>query len=260
MTATAVRTATGQQSVSERLRARLEAERRAVTEEIEAFDAFVDRIEEVTPERPAPTGGVRGFDHHGGASGLQAVREAYERTVMAVAHYDEEYDDTYPESVVAEFGPEVGAALIDGRRFQAHLKRATVEKARTCRADRECLLETLEIESESIASVGDDLRSVEAELREFESAPPSRRGYGALEAEWRRLDALTEEIDRVATTRQRAIKRQRREFTIPSEAPDIPTYLYSESDDDYPLLALCVRLRRRVQRYKSAREREMAGA
>lgn len=259
MTATAARTATEPRSVPRELRARLQSEQRAVTEESEAFGAFLDRTEAVPPEQPTPTARVRGIDHCGGVSGLGTVREAYEGTVMAVSHYDEEYGDTYPESVVAEFGPEIGAALIDGRWFQAHLKRATIAKARQCRDERERLLETLEIESESITSVGEELRSIGVELREFGSDPPSERNYGALEAEWRRLDVLATDLDRVATTRQRAIIRERREFTIPSSAPDIPTYLYREFDDDYPLLGLCAELQRRIRRYKSERERALAG-
>lgn len=260
MTARAVGTATEQRSAPRELRTRLQSERRAVTEEVEAFDAFLDRVESLPPEHPTPTARIHGIDHCSGAPGLRTVREAYEGTVMTVAHYDEEYDDTYRESVVAEFGPEIGAALTDGRCFQAHLKRATVAKARNCRDDRERLLETLEIESESVTSVGDELRSIGAELREFGSGSPSERNYGALEAEWRRLDVLATELDRLATARQRAIIRQRREFTIPASAPDVPTYLYSEFDDDYPLLAFCVELQRRVRRYRSEREREIAGA
>ena len=258
MPVTAVRTTTDSCSVPAELRACLDAERRAVVEEAEAFDAFVDRVREIGAERPVP-GGVQGVAHRNSGSGLHQARAAYEETVMSVSHYDTDYGDTYRESVVAEFGPEIGVALADGRRFQAHLKRAVVGKAHSCRADRESFLETLEIESESIASVADELRSTEEELGEFESGSQSTRGYGALEAEWRRLDVLAGKIDRLATTRQRAIIRQRREFTIPSDAPDIPTYLYDEFDDDYPLLSFCVELRTRVRRYKSERERELAG-
>ena len=260
MTATAGRTATETRSVPADLRARLRSERRAVTEEIDAFDAFLDRVREIPPESPAPVGGVRGIDHGGSesGSGLDAVRVAYEETVMGVSHYDEDYGDTYLESVVAEFGPEIGGALTDGLRFQPRLKRATVGKAESCRADRERFLETLDTESESVDAVGSELQDIEAELRGLESGP-SVRGYGALEAEWRRLDVLGETLDQAATTRQRAIIRQRREFTIPSSAPDVPTYLYSGFDDDYPLLSFCVDLRKRVRRAKAERERGLAG-
>ena len=259
MTDTAVRTTTDQPSVTAELRARLESEQRAVTAEIEALDAFVDRIEGVPVRTQAPVGRIRGPDHGGGRPGLEQVREAYEETVMSVPHYDADYGDTYRESVVVEFGPEVGAALTQGPGFQAHLKQATIGKARSCRADRERFLDILEIESQSTTTVGDELRSIQEELQEFDSGSPSALGYGALEAEWRRLDVLSGKIDRVATTRQRAIIRQRREFTIPSSAPDVPTYLYHEFDDAYPLLSLCVASQKRIQQYKSQREQGLAG-
>jgi len=267
MTATAVRTTAEPRSVPAALRARLESERRAVTEEIDAFDAFVDRIQELPAEAPTPADGVRGIGYRSGGSGLERVKAAYEETVMCVSHYDQDYGDTYRESVVTEFGPEIGGALTDGPRFQPHLKQAILGKARSCRADRESFLETLETESESVDAVGGELDDIEAELRGIESGSsssssgsgsPSRRGYGALEAEWRRLDVLADDLDGLATARQRAIIRQRREFTIPSSAPDIPTYLYDGFDDHYPLLSFCVDLRRRVQREKAERERGLA--
>lgn len=259
MTATAVRTAADPQSVPAKVRASIESERRAVTEEVEAFSTFLDRIEEVPAESPTPAGSVREINHRPDGSGLGRVRDAYEATVMSVSHYDEDYGDTYRESVIAEFGPEIGVALTERPRFQPYLKRATIGKARSCRDDRESFLETLEVESRSATAVGGELRGVQQELREFESGSGSTAGYGTLEAEWRRLDTLAETLDRLATTRQQAIIRQRREFTAPSSAPDIPTYLYTDSGADYPLLAFCVRLRKRVRQYKSERERKLAG-
>lgn len=258
MTATAVRTTTDPRSVPAELRARLDAERQAVTAELEAFDAFVDRIEAVPAREPAPAGEVHGLDRGEGGTGLAAVRDAYEGTVMSVPHYDEDYGDTYRESVLAEFGPEIGTALTEGRRFQPYLKRVTVGKARSCRSDRERFLELLDVESESVADIGATLDDLGSELDGFDDGAPAAGAYGALEAEWRRLDAIEAEIDRLATERQRSIIRQRREFSIPS-APDVPTYLYHAFDADYPLLSLCVTLRERVTKYKSERERTFAG-
>jgi len=260
MTATAVRTATAPRSVVDDLRSRLDAERRTVAEEVEAFGAFLDRIEDIEPTHPAPAGGVCAVNHRGGGDGLDVVRSAYEDTVMSVPHYDEEYGDTYRESVVAEFGPEIGAALTDGPHLQPHFKRAVVGKAQQCREERRRFLEMLETEGESIETVGGGLCDIRAELRTFDSDPPSAGQYGALEAEWRRLDLLGGKIDDLAADRQRAIIRQRRTFIGLTSAPDVPTYLYQEYDEEYPLLAECVELRERVRTNKSNRERALAGA
>jgi len=43
-----------------------------------------------------------------GGSGLVAVRDAYQETVMSVPHYEIEYDDTYQRSVAEECGPRTG--------------------------------------------------------------------------------------------------------------------------------------------------------
>jgi hypothetical protein len=259
MTATAVRTATAPRSVVDDLRARLDAERRAVTEEAEAFDAFIQRAEAIDPARPVPAGGVHTVDRGGRSAGLEAIRSAYEATVMSVSHYDEEYGDTYRESVVAEFGPEIGTALTEGQRLQPHLKQAVAERAKRCRTDRQRFLEMLKTEAESIETVGSGLRDIRTELETFDADPPSTDGYGALEAEWRRLDLLGEQIDGFAADRQRTIIRQRRTFTGLTSAPDVPTYLYQERDEEYPLLSECVELRKLVRTRRSERERALAG-
>lgn len=259
MSTTAVRTGTASRSVVDALQSRLDAERLAVTAEMDAFDAFLDRLGSVDPGRPAPAGGVRAIGQRSDGAGLESVRSAYEDTVMSVTHYDEEYGDTYRESVVEEFGPEIGVALTEGPRLQPHLKRMVTEKAQQCRAERERFQEILDTEAESVESVGRGVREIRTELREFDPDPPSTQGFGALEAEWRRLDCLEEKIDQLATDRQRAIIRQRRSFTLPTAAPDVPTYLYREFDDEYPLLSVCVDLRERVRTRKSGRERKLAG-
>lgn len=38
-----------------------------------------------------------------------AIREAYETTVMSVAHYDEEYGETYEQNLHAELGKDIAA-------------------------------------------------------------------------------------------------------------------------------------------------------
>lgn len=251
-------------SLLDELRASVRTERRLVTAEADAFDAFADRVESVAPGRPAATVAVRGVGQGGGryasGGGLDEVRSAYERTVMSCDHYDDEYGDTYPESVAAEFGPEVGALLADGSELRPRLKRALLDRARTCRDDREHLLDMLDMEAASIDEVASECRSVSEELDEFAPRPdPDRAGsYGALEAEWRRLGVLGETLTDLSATRQRAIIAQRRRFRLPIDAPDIPVYLYQEFDDEYPLLSLFVRLRKRVRARRSERERGLA--
>lgn len=246
------------------LRASIETERRLVTAEIEAFDAFLDRVESITPGRPASTPAVRagGYARAQSGDGLSAVRSAYEQTVMSCDHYDEEYGDTYAESVTVEFGPEIGTLLTEGSQFQPHLKAALIEHAQTCRDDREHLLDMVEMEAASIDEITPEFRAIRSEVGEFAGCPdPDAAGsYGALEAEWRRLDVLSEQLRDLSTTRQRAIVAQRRRFHLPIDAPDMPVYLYQDHDDQYPLLSSFVRVQREIRARRSERERALARA
>jgi len=65
-----------------------------------------------------------------GGSGLVAVRDAYQETVMSVPHYEIEYDDTYQRSVAEECGPELAYALTRGSRFHAECKRSPDRQSR----------------------------------------------------------------------------------------------------------------------------------
>jgi len=264
MAAETVTSVSTPRSLLDDLRASIRAERRLVTAEVEAFDAFLGRVESVTPARTTPTSTVQGggYERERSAEGLDAVRSAYERTVMSCDHYDEEYGDTYPESVTAEFGPEIGTLLVDGPALQPHLKRALIERVQTCRDDREHLLDMVAMESQSVDAVAAEFRSIRAELPEFAACPdPDAAGsYGALEAEWRRLGVLADQVGDLSATRQRAIIAQRRRFHLPIDAPDMPVYLYQDLDDEYPLLSSFVGLQKRIRGRQSERERALARA
>lgn len=264
MAAETVTSVSTPRSLLDHLRASIRTERRLVTAEVEAFDAFLDRVESITPGRPASTPAVQagGYERERSGGGLSAIRSAYEQTVMSCEHYDDEYADTYAESVTAEFGPEIGTFLADGSRLQPHIRRALIERARTCQDDREHLLDMIEMEAESVDAVATEFRSIEAEIREFSPCPdPTATGsYGALEAEWRRLDVLAEQVSDLSATRQRAIIAQRRRFHLPIDAPDMPVYLYQELDDEYPLLSSFVRLQREIYARRSERERAIGRA
>ena len=262
MAAETVTSVSTPRSLLDDLRVSVRTERRLVTTEAKAFDAFLDRVESITPDRSASMSAVQagGYEREQSGGGLSAIRSAYEQTVMSCDHYDDEYGDTYAESVTAEFGPEVGVLLAEGSALQPHLKRALVDRVRTCRDDREHLLEMIEMESESIDAVAAAFRSIKDELQGFAVCPDSdgAGSYGALEAEWRRLDALTEQVRELSATRQQAIVAQRRRFHLPIDAPDMPVYLYQELDSDYPLLSEIVRLQREIQACRSERERALA--
>ncbi|WP_311172959.1 DUF7260 family protein [Halobellus ordinarius] len=241
-------------SLLDTLRSSIQQERRCLRDEREAFDDFRSRLESIEPTKPDHAAGVTQPLQVERTVGLDSVRNAYESTVMSVPHYDAEYGDTYEQSVTEEFGPEVGLLLTEGNCFDQRLKTALREKIRQCRRERDQFLQTLEIEADSVGAVENRLRPITDELRTFSPECSGTESYGALEAEWNRLRLLATKVDRIAGDRQTAIKRQRDVFNLTPEAPDIPTYLYLDFEDNYPLLSALVDIQRTIEAYQSERE------
>ena len=114
----------------------LRRERRRTADELEALGAFAERVREIEAKTAVAEGNaVTAIGLEAGRTdGLDAVREAYEATVMSVPHYGQEYDDGYPESLRAEFSPDLAAALTDGTRFNARCKRAVLSVSAAARS------------------------------------------------------------------------------------------------------------------------------
>jgi hypothetical protein len=220
-------------------RTALRAERRRTAEEIQALRSFETRVREVETTsrvaggRPAARASVVA----GGPDGLGAVRDAYEATVMAVPHYESEYDDSYVESLAAEFSRDLAAALTDGTLFNAVCKDALLSAVDGARSVRGRFLELLTAESDSLEAAAETLTPVSAELSDLEDRAVGTAPYGMLDAYGARLAVLERTCETVAETRQATLFEQRRTSGLPTDAPDVPQYVYQTLPFDYPVMA-----------------------
>lgn len=234
-------------------------ERRRTVDEREAFDALraavrevpTERDRPVSPDSPAPS--VLSGPTDTGSNGATAVRRAYERTVMAVPHYEEEYGDALRESLEAEFGTGVAVGLTDLGRLTPGLKRAVLDAAGTARAERDRFVEALDAEADSLCGSGTRLAAIRDELGTLADEPTP--DFGARDAVRARLGVLADDCDAVADDRQATLREWDDRFDPPAGVPDLPQYLYVDLDATYPVLATvaevgehAVRLRRRVER------------
>jgi hypothetical protein len=240
------------------LRSRIQIERRCVGDELESFRTFRTRVEGISPSKPIRVATVRRSVQQQRTPGLDRVRDEYESTVMSVPHYDEEYDDSYEESVTEEFGPEIGFLLTEGPSIDRRLRRALLDRTRQWQSERESLLRTLDLESESVDEIRDRLLPIVDELQNFTAEGSQHESDGVREAEWERLGVLSGTVNGIATDRQESIIRQRKEFNITVEAPDIPTYLYREFPERYPLLSLIVAVEEEIQSRRTDREKVLS--
>lgn len=219
-------------------------ERRRVEDERAAFDAFVDRLDDlavrthVRQQLPGRT--LTDVPD----AGTEAVRRAYRETVMGVPHYEREYDESLHESIEAELGAEVAGAL-SGTLGPAG-KRALVRSATEARDARSRFLDTLDREARVLDETGTTLRAIEHALPDAPDG--SFDDLVALRAD---LAELREECDAVAERRQRAIH-----ASVPGSDADLAVYLY----DAYPVLATVADLATRIECALRATDRAIAHA
>jgi hypothetical protein len=233
-------------------------ERRRTIDEREAFDAFADAVRELSADGP-PAGvrvGAR-FATPDATGTTAAVRAAYERTVMAVPHYREEYDDSYRESLAAEFNPTV-AAGVTGSRLTDAARTALLEAAENARADRARFVEALDDEDAMLRAADERLGELLAEAAELDTEPLAELRFGSLDGIRARLGVLDDHVEAVAADRQAGLRQQHADLELPADVPDLQTYVYQDAETTYPVLSTAGRTAAVLERIRSDVERAMA--
>lgn len=214
-------------------------ERRRVVAEREALQTFAERVRNSQTVQPTGNGAPATTISAGGFSATgDQIRDAYEATFMSVSHYDEDYGESYAQSLAAEFGPDIAAAVVsDGQLTQAH-KQALLSAVEDAAERRELLGGVLGDEQDSLREARETLCPLAAELDEISRSTGPNCPLGMLDAHDARLGVLAEKCDRLLDGRQSAIVAQRRTLALPVDEPDIPSYVYQHVtvESTYPVL------------------------
>jgi hypothetical protein len=251
---------TQRQEVFDRARACLRTERRRTIDEQEAFRVFESQVRTLEGQSRGSQADVAEVQlaASGSARGLQAVRDAYEATVMAVPHYEEEYDEPFETHVQTEFGPEIAALLCQGRVLDGQSKGAVLAAAAQAQESRSQLLDALDDEQDSFEDLTAELRSVLEELPEYHEATYADLSFGALDAYRTRLTVLEEKCSAVVDRRQATLVDQRRDLALPIDGPDVPTFVYQTLDVRYPIVATAADALDHVQSLRRDVERALS--
>ncbi|UWG46352.1 Uncharacterized protein HSRCO_0050 [Halanaeroarchaeum sp. HSR-CO] len=249
-------------SAFEELQHTVRVEQKRTTAERQAFEAFGRRVRRLAGAVEQPTSSTVVGD--GGTSVSAAidpfqterratsntvadVRTAYEETVMSVAHYDAEYDDTYATSVHAEFGREIGAALTRPGWFSTVTVQALVGKIEQAIAEREPLETALDREYRSLETTSDNLRDIEDERRTIASIDFEDERFGALDAYRVRIELLSEKSERIIDSRQSTIHDHSDVYSIGDTPDGFFEYLYESYEPRYPVLYLGTDVGRKLE-------------
>jgi len=232
-------------------------ERRTIEAEREAFSAFARRVDELETVSAPPSPGVGWPSGSSGSSGTASrrVRRVYAETVMAVDHYEREYGDTVAESVTAELGPEIAAALRDGSALTPPLRDAVLTAAANACQDRTAFLDLLDREEASLADAADAVADVRADL---DTIDPDGAGFNYLRLLRTRTADVASRTERIATRRQAVVDDHRRDLSGMPE--DLPEYLYADLQSPYPVLAAVADLRGRIDDVRRRVDRAIAAA
>lgn len=243
-------------------RAKLERERRRTTDEVDALQRFEDSIRSLDTETPrqqtARPALAAAIDTNGGQSdALGRVRAAYESTVMAVPHYEEEYGDSYRASLAGEFDTHVAVVLTEGATFDERCKTILNSAITDSTTARRSLLAAIDEEADSLSTATETLMSVAKSLGSLSELPFAEESFGCLDAYRARIGQLETKCEDALNCRQRSVFDQRRAAWIPADAPDIAKYLYQDLDTDYPVMSVIADLLERTRALRSRVERAM---
>ncbi|MFA1612487.1 DUF7260 family protein [Halobellus rubicundus] len=167
------------------------------------------------------------------------IREAYESTVMSLSYFDEEYGETYSESIREEFGPEIATLLLTAECLTPIAQDTLLTRINEASQQREEFLQGCKRERRSVENVTADLKSIHHSLCSYDQIAINQQDFGNLEAHRNYLRRLEDVCEEVTKERQVDIDRYRTEFEISPNEGDLPQYLYADLAYDYPMLYLC---------------------
>jgi|AntRauTorcE11898_2_1112593.scaffolds.fasta_scaffold07649_3 hypothetical protein len=214
----------------------LDAEYDRTSRERDAFAAFVDRVADIDAENPRLTDGGSVAVNGSRTGRLSEVVDAYRDTVMAVPHYDDEYDDTLPEHVAAEFGEDVALAVENGAILSPQLKRTLCASGLQAKQRRERLLVALDAEEESLTESTRTLSDVDDALERVDL--DRDRSRDALVADWQVVQAANEDVRSLLSDRQSDIHEQRHVVGQAGGPTTLYEYVYDELPSSYPVLSV----------------------
>lgn len=214
----------------------IEREQDEVQTEIDAFDAFSERLATVDiPQnhtgQPLPPTVARG---ESGSNPLEAIRTAYQETVLAVDHFDQAYDESLEEHFTNEFGPDIGWNLTAERasplppQYLDAVRAASEEAIRA----RQNYLELFEDEYASIDRADAVITDLVDECSETQIP------------EWYQ-EEFRDQLSELTDARQEKI--QTYDSDSNADGHVLCSYLYDDVESTYPVLAAIGRLRSIVQ-------------
>ena len=230
-----------------------------VRRECESFQTFQQRVQELDTspkEIQVPVRAQYQTRHQPRTSVEERVESLYQETVRDVSHYEAVYNDSVQESVSAEFGAEVKAAISEATGVSPQLQQLLLKVAQRSILRRRVFLDTLSDERTTLRDVQASLRKTRTTVEELDCQPLLDRSFDDLIEIRETLFCLEDDCRSWLNQRQDQLHdRQLSSSRIDDIEPDLCTYLYQSLEVTYPILATFIETveiiqtaRRRVER------------
>ncbi|WP_058996330.1 hypothetical protein [Haloarcula sp. CBA1127] len=208
----------------------LDREHTELAAEQDGLEDFLQRLRAVDPaEQPSSPVGAR--SRQSASDPVEALRDAYADTMLAVDHYESVYDESLIENVAIEFGPDYAALFHPETNvgFSPPLKRSLVAAAEQAIDERTSLDRAVKIEQESMQEYRGSLQEI-IETLDSTVVP-----------EWYR-ETFQSDVTALLQQRQDQLHSSVHRF----ETHEFCTYMYEEQLWTYPVLTSLARLQESV--------------
>lgn len=208
----------------------LETEHTELAAERDGLEDFRQRLRAVDPaEQPSSPIGTPG--RQSASDPVEALRDAYADTVLAVDHYESVYDESLVENVAIEFGPDYAALFHSATNvgFSPPLKRSLAGAVEQAIDERASLDRAVEIERESMREYRDRIEDIIDTLD------------STVVPEWYR-ETFQNDVTALLEERQEQLHSSVHRF----ETHEFCTYMYEEQLWTYPVLTSLARLQESV--------------
>jgi len=232
-------------------RTRVGVEREAVSAKLDAFDAFIDRVEDLSTEasRPSAPGNTATAGTlvrtESTADRCRAVRTAFAETVRPHSVADVDESESLLETIQNELSDAVAVALAPttDASFSPELKRAIVSEAATRRAETAALRRALNREATHLESADEAVEEITDWIVDADETPLTDLGFEELRHRHETLARHRDRCEELAMGRQEFLKKttnQNAEAGIRHRS--LVPYIYQEFPMDHPLLVTVARL------------------
>lgn len=223
----------------------VDKEREILTVEQNAFARFAQKVNDIDSTTNhmsvKVTVGETLSQHAAEAENIRAVRNAYRETVMAMAHYTEEYGEDLQANMAAEFGPAIATAVVEHEELTPELKETLMQASMRATEDRSSLLCQLENEANALSTTEQELTAIEDRLpgmvrdldREDDHQDESWRWQSThdIRSAYWRLEKAEDDCKRTLTYRQEQIHQDQLNTDM-----NLQEYLYGSREWTYPVL------------------------